>query len=517
MATLEGLEQISPGRNIQLTPYGTFAGERSIDPATLNPTRYEDRSVGLDAKIVVKNAVTIDAAVNPDFSEVESDDPLVTVNQRFEVFRPEKRPLFMENAPLFAMPITLFFSRRIAYPELGIGLISRSTGWAIGGLIANDRAVGPDEPGGFFGQGAAIGVARIQRQFGDRSNVGVLTTERDDGRTRNRVVSADGRLQMSPTWSFSGQAVQSDNNDQTGQQSGSAYAGTLSRSGPHFTYVGSYRDLGSTLLVPLGYVPRTDIRAVEQYAGYVWHVGDSGVWSVGPAVSAVVDWNHTGQLQDRWMAADVGISRAGYLDTRVSRSQAYELYGATPFHRDTTNMSVSSRPLSWLSIWGQYSWGTAINYTPAVGVAPFLGPRRGAYASVTLRPWTRLRVEQILLHEQMAGEPPAPTQMVFETTMIRWKANLQITRALALRGIVDYNQLTSNPLLFSQPPYSLLMGDMLFTYLVHPGTAIYMGFNRRYENLLVTPGSDIPIEHAGAPTFPVGRQIFVKVSYLFRF
>src|SRR5262249_31698001 len=238
MATLEGLEQISPGRNIQLTPYGTFAGERSLDPATLNPTNYQGRSVGLDAKIVVKNAVTIDAAVNPDFSEVESDDPLVAVNQRFEVFRPEKRPFFMENAPLFATPITLFFSRRIAYPELGIGLISRSTRWAAGGLVANDRAVGPDEPGGCFATGSAVGDAPVLRLFGDRSNVGVLASERDDGRARNRVVSADGRLQMNPTWSFAGQAVQSDNQDETGQQNGTAYAGTLSRSGPHFTYVG---------------------------------------------------------------------------------------------------------------------------------------------------------------------------------------------------------------------------------------------------------------------------------------
>ena len=518
MAALEGLKLISPGRNVQVTPYGTFARARSFDEQTRGNTEFERRYSGVDAKVVVRNAVTIDAAMNPDFSEVESDDPLIAVNQRFELFRPEKRPFFMENAALFDLPINVLFSRRIVDPAAGVRLTARSTGWAIGGLMADDRAVTSEAPGGPFGRGAAIGAARLQRLFGERSNVGVLATGRDDGRARNRAVSADGRLQLTPAWSFSGQAVQSDDQDEIGRrQTGSAYAAAASRTGPHFTYAGSYRDIGRTLRVPLGFVPRNDIRVTDHYAGYVWRVGDSGAWSVGPAVMTIADWAHTGQLQDRWTSVDVGVSRAGQLDAHVSRAEAYELY-TTPFRTGATSVSVSSSALRSFSVWAQYSLGTAINYTPAAGVAPFLGSRQNVYASVTLRPSARLGLEQLFLSERLdtlPGAASATLQRVFSTNMLRSKANLQITRSLAIRGVVDYNGLDSNVALFSESGYSRLTGDVLVRYALNPGTAVFAGVNHRYENLILDSRSTI--EHGGLPRFPVGQQIFVKVSYLFRF
>jgi hypothetical protein len=121
--TLVGLKGISPGRNLQLLPFGSFRSSRALDlrdPA--QPRFAEDRlqlDGGLDAKLVVKDSLVTDIAINPDFSQVESDEPQVTTNQRFEVFFPEKRPFFLENASFFQTPINLFFSRRIADPQFG--------------------------------------------------------------------------------------------------------------------------------------------------------------------------------------------------------------------------------------------------------------------------------------------------------------------------------------------------------------------------------------------------------------
>jgi len=103
--------------------------------------KFEHRA-GLDAKFVVKDSLSFDFTLNPDFSQVESDDPQVTVNQRFAVFFPEKRPFFIENAGFFATPIDLFFSRQIAQPQFG----SRMTGklgngrWARWPLTTGGRA-----------------------------------------------------------------------------------------------------------------------------------------------------------------------------------------------------------------------------------------------------------------------------------------------------------------------------------------------------------------------------------------
>jgi hypothetical protein len=116
-----GLEHVSPGRNMQIIPYGLLASDRFLNQPALTsagpPPSYQnvfEHRAGLDAKFVAKDALTFDLTLNPDFSQVESDDPQVTVNQRFAVLFPEKRPFFIENAGFFQTPVSLFFSRQIA-------------------------------------------------------------------------------------------------------------------------------------------------------------------------------------------------------------------------------------------------------------------------------------------------------------------------------------------------------------------------------------------------------------------
>ena len=63
----------------------------------------------MDAKFVIHDHFVLDITANPDFSQVESEDPQITVNQRFEVYFPEKRPFFLENERLFsALPLICF-------------------------------------------------------------------------------------------------------------------------------------------------------------------------------------------------------------------------------------------------------------------------------------------------------------------------------------------------------------------------------------------------------------------------
>src|SRR4029453_7727609 len=90
-----------------------------------------------------------------------------------------------------------------------------------------------------FGPGTRIGAARVQRLFGQRPSGGVVGAEGDDGQASNRVVSMDGRLQMTPEWSFSGQAMHTEDRDAaSGREIGAAFAAAVSRSAPHFSYSG---------------------------------------------------------------------------------------------------------------------------------------------------------------------------------------------------------------------------------------------------------------------------------------
>jgi hypothetical protein len=139
-ARLLGLEKISPGVTFQFVPFGTFTRARLLDYGAPGYVNRREERAGLDGKVVIKNAFTLDMTANPDFSQVESDDPQLTINRRFELFYPEKRPFFQENANFFETPINLFFSRRIVDPDYGARLTGKAGGWIVVLLSANDRS-----------------------------------------------------------------------------------------------------------------------------------------------------------------------------------------------------------------------------------------------------------------------------------------------------------------------------------------------------------------------------------------
>src|SRR5579859_268158 len=151
-APVNGLEHVSPGRNIQFIPYGMLAGNHFLNqPTDATAPAYKnvfEHRAGLDAKFVANDSLTFDVTLNPDFSQVESDDPQVTVNQRFAVFFPEKRPFFIENAGFLMTPVNLFFSRQIMNPQFGARVTGKVGQWTIGALVIDDRQPGQDQPSG---------------------------------------------------------------------------------------------------------------------------------------------------------------------------------------------------------------------------------------------------------------------------------------------------------------------------------------------------------------------------------
>src|SRR5712691_157669 len=239
LATLEGLEHLSPGRNVQLIPYGLLARARFLDTADANNPRFRtenDFRGGVDGKFVMRDALTFDVALNPDFSQVESDEPQVTINQRFEVFFPEKRPFFIENAGFFQTPVTLFFSRRVANPQFGVRMTGKVGRWALGALGIDDRGPGngrlSTHP--LAGDRAGIGIVRVQREFGEQSKIGLLVASRDLASNSNRVFSIDTRIKLSPNLVLEAQAMHSETrqlpNEHSCQNAGLRLSGPAYRS-----------------------------------------------------------------------------------------------------------------------------------------------------------------------------------------------------------------------------------------------------------------------------------------------
>lgn len=98
---------------------------------------------------------------------------------------------------------------------------------------------------------------------------------------------------------------------------------------------------------------------------------------------------------------------------------------------------------------------------------------------------------------------------------MRTRVNYQFSRELSLRAILDYDAIQPHPALIALTQTKHVTADLLLTYLVHPGTAFYIGWTEGRDNLELDPIAGI--RPTSSPTLSTGRQFFVKTSYLFRF
>lgn len=526
LGTLEGIEEVSPGRNVQLIPYGAFAGARFLDrtaPAFRNVT--EGRG-GLDAKLVLHNALTFDIALNPDFSQVESDEPQVTANQRYEVFFPEKRPFFIENADFFRTRENLFFSRRIADPQFGVRLTGKMGRWGIGALVSDDRAPGRRVPEDDLlrGRRAEIGVVRVQRDFAAQSSIGVLVTSRDFASSFNRVVSLDTRIGLTSNWILSAQVMRSYTRrlDRT-RRSGPAYFAELSRRGRHFTCTGRYTDRSPDFRSELGFIPRVDIRQAENSASYLWRPKGRSLLSFGPSVSSLVNWDRKGRLQDWTVNPSFQLSFDGPTNLTASRTEAFELYQGIGFRESGSSVRITTKRLKWMSTSASYSQGRKINFFPAAGLTPFLANSNTASLQLGFRPIRDLRWDLTQIYDRLGlrdGWGPVGQRVragIFTNHMLRSKVNYQFTRELSLRTIIDYNAVFPNSSLVALERVKRFAADVLVTCQVNPGTALYAGYTNAYENLVIAPWLPPVLSRTASPTSSTGRQVFFKVSYLLRF
>ena len=523
---MEIRENISPGRNLQFIPYGLFSSGHFLDPALGFQDDSEYRG-GLDAKMVLKDALTLDVTANPDFSQIESDEPQVTVNQRYEVTYPEKRPFFMENASLFNTPEQLFFSRRIIDPQFGTRLTGAFGRWALGFLVIDDRSPGKALPSSdrYSDERALNAVFRVEREFGRQSHIGAFATSRDFGSSFNRVGSVDTRIGLAGNWFLTGQVSSSTTRFLDGSTlAGPAYYAKIATTGQHFSFASVYTDRSPGFRADLGYIPRVDIREAEQTASYRWRPKERTLVSFGPGLTQLVNWNREGRLQD-WAVTpefDLELRRLTYI--YFKRTESFELFQNIGFRKHNTEISISTEPYKWLAINSDLNFGAGVNYYPATGLLPFPGRVTSSSVGITLRPQPRLRLDESYIYSRLRTDSEVPAQagttsrVVFNNHILRSKVNYQFSRTLSVRAILDYNSLLPNPKLVSiADPQKRIGVDVLLTYFVHPGTALYVGFNNTFENLTYDPLQPPAYRRTNFPDVTTGRQFFVKLSYLFRY
>ena len=256
-------------RNIKIMPYGlgqksTTKGEDSVSS--------KNNNFGLDAKMSIGSTMTLDLTYNTDFAQVEADEQQINLD-RFDLFFPEKRAFFLENAGLFSMgtgggfsgpDIEIFFSRRIGVgpegepvPILGGGRLTGTAGGMKVGILTMRTDAVKDVT-----EINQYSVLRLKKELPNRTHIGAMYTALDhmgqEGYT-NKSYAFDAQLgvgKLSKIVAFAGFT------DTPGKNKDNAYAYRIeiSRDTKQISTNASYTEVGDSFNPEMGYLKRENYR-----------------------------------------------------------------------------------------------------------------------------------------------------------------------------------------------------------------------------------------------------------------
>ena len=497
---IEGLSDLSTSRNLEILPELTGVKFGSLDSGSGTFTeRGAEGDAGVSVKYGITPNLTADVTYNPDFSQIESDQPQIATNQRFALFFPEQRPFFLEGQEIFQTPTitNLLHTRTIVDPRFGgklTGKIGRTT---IGVVAANDEAAGQfdDRSDPRFGTSAHTFVGRARYDLYAESYLGAIATAREFGVEHNRVAGIDGRFRLGRTHRVSFMAVgSSTQSDDEGALSGPVIEADYTRQGRNLGYGTSYSSVDPEFRTGTGFLPRIDYRQATGNVSYRWWP-ESALITWGPTVEYLRLYNHEGVLQDEQLRGRVSLSFQNNVSLNGTISRDLERFNEVDFRKTGYGVfGVISTRL--LSIVGGVNWGDGVLFSDS----PFLGRTTSGNFLISARPTSRLRAELTGIFSQFVD--PLDDSEVFDVKIFRTRTTYQFSSRLLLRHILEYNT------------QAVTLGhNLLLTYRINAGTVAFLGYDDRYQR-----GS--LIEAFMFPTTALertNRAVFAKVSYLFRY
>ena len=544
-ATLSGIHGVTGSHNVQLNPYVLGQNERELNNLdATNPffsARRLEGTAGGELKFILKDSIVVDATVNPDFSNIESDQPQFTVNQRYPVFFPELRPFFLENASYFGTPTNLLYTRNIVHPEFGVRATGKVGKTNIGLLAIDDREPGETVAPGdaLFHERALNTVGRVSQDIGKGSSVGVMYTDAEFGQGWNRIGAVDFVARMNDKWTGQGQWSQSatmgtkDSGTPPSYAAGPALELMLQRNGHAFNMFNDYMDVSKGFQTQLGFLQTSNIRSEHTHINYQWFPKSKTLQSWGLEWNDNIAYDHDGNRVYRYLTADpffllsrntVLAPLVGMSNDTLGPQNGYGFTANRNFEENFVGLVVRSAPLSQLNFNVVASDGSNVNYNPVAGRLPTEMRQQFVQANVTLQPIQQLTADNTYLLDREHSAKDGG--LVYESQKLRTKINYQFTRAISARVIVEYDSTLVNPAETTLQRTKQIGTEALLTWLPHPGTAVYIGYNNDLQNLSRAlcnrlPGGGCDPNDTTPPVGPNylndGRQIFVKASYLFRF
>lgn len=276
--------------NISLIPYSSN-NVSSKNKATPN----NDFKVGGDLKYSLTSALNLDVTVNPDFSQSEVDQQVTNLD-RFELFFPERRQFFLENADLFSnygySSIRPFFSRRIGLNvpiQAGLRLSGNlDENWRIGLMSIQTRK---DEELNVAGEN--FGVFTLQRKVFDRSDISAIFVNKQAlGLNENQNNPSEYNRNIGLEYNYfsadnlwNGKLLFLKSLSPIASQQGEVFASHIGYQSTRWNWRVQQEYISGDYSAEVGFIPRNNYIKLEATGGYLYYTkNETLLLSHGPRV-----------------------------------------------------------------------------------------------------------------------------------------------------------------------------------------------------------------------------------------
>ena len=505
MGVLEGMTDLSTSRNLEILPTFTAIQYGSLDSASGDWVGQDaNPEGGVNVKYGITSNLTADFTANPDFSQIESDQPQIDVNQRYPLFFSELRPFFLEGQDIFEFtsPVQLVHTRTIVDPNVGAKLTGKVGRTTMGVLVADDEAPGKGDPSDpAFGHTAQFMVGRARYDLYRESHIGVIATGRQFMDGYSRVGGIDGQFRLGQASRFNFVAVQSRHrNDEGDEPGGGPMLGALFRhNGRNLVASGYTAHIYPGFYTDVGFVPRRDQRMVGGDMGYRWWP-EHWLINWGPTFDYELGYNHAGVREDESTGGGLDFQFARNISLSATGTRAFERYGGISFRRTNYNLRTNTSTSRLFSVGGGFGWGDEIFYDPD---NPYLGRGSSARLFATFRPDPRLSSQVNVTTSRFTDVRPGPNAGdVFNVKILRALSTFTFTDRLLLRNITEYNSFRGT-----------LGLNFLATYRVNALTVFYVGYDDHYQQADLIDDERYPFRMLKRKN----RALFTKLRVLFRY
>lgn len=301
--------------------------------------------------------------------------------------------------------------------------------------------------------------------------------------------------------------------------SGSTVDTTLTRVSRGFNYIGYFLSRSPGFQPAMSFYNHSNWREIGQTFAYQFWPKNPWITRIWTEVYAARSWHYDGikNWEGVKPMVKVELKHNTTLTAYVwewrdvfSHEDFPQLTHATDFPvAPAFGLAVQSTQARFLGLNLSTEWGTRSNVTPAPGQPPAQARYQQAEADLTFLTSRGFTVTNTYLFDHNANIRDG--RSIYNSHIVRSNWSWQLNRELSLRFIAQYNAVLANPSFTAIKTDRGFNADFLVTYLVHPGTAVYVGYNSN----LSRPGP--PIGNVDPNHFVNdGRQFFVKVAYLFR-